>query len=72
MQILINGFMHFVAAGATDPAQYPQWSPGYIRWVGINGGNQQFRFLQLTSMRYGVPLDFMLLTFYLAYLTREW
>lgn len=33
MQTLINGVLHLVAAGATDPALYPQWEPGYLRFV---------------------------------------
>lgn len=31
MQTLINGTIHLVAAGATDPALYPEWEPGYLR-----------------------------------------
>lgn len=31
MQTLINGTIHLVAAGATDPALYPAWEPGYLR-----------------------------------------
>lgn len=31
MQTVINGTIHFVAAGATDAALYPEWSPGYLR-----------------------------------------
>lgn len=33
MQTLINGVLHLVAAGATDPADYPDWKPGYLRWA---------------------------------------
>lgn len=33
MQTLINGVLHLVAAGATDPALYPLWEPGYLRFV---------------------------------------
>lgn len=72
MQMLINGFMHFVAAGATDPAQYPQWSPGYIRWAGINGQSTipTFPIVRLKPVRHDVLLDFMVLVFCFAYLTR--
>ena len=31
MQTVINGTIHLVAAGATDPALYPEWEPGYLR-----------------------------------------
>lgn len=31
MQTLINGTLHMVAAGGTDPALYPEWAPGYLR-----------------------------------------
>lgn len=33
MQTVINGTIHLVAAGATDPALYPDWEPGYLRYV---------------------------------------
>lgn len=32
MQTVINGTIHLVASGATDPALYPKWEPGYLRW----------------------------------------
>lgn len=31
MQMAINGTIHLVAAGATDPTLYPLWEPGYLR-----------------------------------------
>lgn len=31
MHSLINGTLHMVAAGGTDPALYPEWTPGYLR-----------------------------------------
>lgn len=31
MQTVINGTIHLVASGATDPALYPAWEPGYLR-----------------------------------------
>lgn len=35
MQTLINGTIHLVAAGATDPALYPDWEPGYLRYGNV-------------------------------------
>lgn len=32
MQTVINGIIHLVASGATDPALYPEWEPGYLRY----------------------------------------
>lgn len=31
MQTVINGVIHLVASGATDPTRYPLWEPGYLR-----------------------------------------
>lgn len=38
MQMVINGTIHLVAAGATDPALYPLWEPGYLRCGSGEGG----------------------------------
>ncbi|CAM9299754.1 unnamed protein product [Choristocarpus tenellus] len=51
MQAGINGFIHLVAAGATDPSHYSDWKPGYLRLAAdsIAGGRWLGVWLMLTA-----------------------
>ncbi|CAM9381740.1 unnamed protein product [Ectocarpus fasciculatus] len=51
MQTLINGIIHMVAAGATDPELYPEWEPGYLRYAAdeIAGGKWLGAWLTITA-----------------------
>ncbi|CAM9862984.1 unnamed protein product [Pylaiella littoralis] len=51
MQTAINGTIHLVAAGATDPALYPSWEPGYLRYAAdaIAGGKWLGAWLTITA-----------------------